>query len=241
MQELTLSDVGSIVASGNYGVCYEPIIDLNTMEVFAYEALSRFRCKYNNITPDVFFKTIHENIDLFFLVESLLKQFQLKHRIQGKKLFLNLDPDTCVHERHVEFWVHLFENNQDVIIEITENSDEENVEDIEEFIEWLDMYNLPYAYDDFGKPNSIYFASLLRKCQFIKLDIYFLRTIRTEVSYMETLRGIVLCAKLNKQYTVLEGVETLDDLEIARSVGVDYIQGYLFKDKFTTLWKQENR
>ena len=241
MHELTLSDVSSIAASGNYGVCYEPIIDVKTMEVFAYEALSRFKCKYNNITPDVFFKTIHKNIDLFFLVENLLKQFQLKHRIKGKKLFLNLDPDTCINEKHVEFWVHLFEKNQDVIIEITENSDEENVEDIKEFIEWLDMYNLPYAYDDFGKPNSIYFASLLNKCQYIKLDIYFLKTIRTQSSYKEILKGIILCAKLNKQYTILEGVETLEDLEIARSVGVDYIQGYLFKDKFTTVWNQENK
>jgi len=67
VHELTLSDVSSVIASGNYGVCYEPIIDLHTMEVFAYEALSRFKCKYNNITPDVFFKTIHKNIDLFFL------------------------------------------------------------------------------------------------------------------------------------------------------------------------------
>ena len=112
MHELTLSDVSSVIASGNYGVCYEPIIDLHTMEVFAYEALSRFRWKYNNITPDVFFKTIHQNIDLFFLVESLLKQFQLKHRINDKKLFLNLDPDTCVNERHVEFLVHLFKKHE---------------------------------------------------------------------------------------------------------------------------------
>ena len=240
MHELTISDVSSIMASGNYGVCYEPIINIKTMEIFAYEALSRFRYKNKNISPAVFFKCIHENIDLFFVIESTLKKFQLKHSIQDKNLFLNLDPDTCISERQVEFWIDLLQNKTNVTIEIIENSDEESIEHTKNFIEWLDMYNIPFAYDDFGKPNSIFFAFLLNQSSFIKLDIHFLRTIRTNESYLAILIGVVKYANKNNQFTILEGVETKEDLKVAQEAGVDYIQGYLFKDKFINVWNQEH-
>ena len=239
MENLTINDVSAIMASGNYGVSYEPIIDIKNMDIVAYEALSRFVYKGKNIAPNIFFKTIHENKNLFFYVESVLKKFQLKHRVINKKLFINLDPDICILENQIEFWVGLFQKHQDVTIEIIENSDEESVEDIEHFIEWMDMYKLSYAYDDFGKPNSLFFALLLEKSNYIKFDIHFLRTIKTQSSYIEILIGLVKYAKANFKYTILEGVETQKDLQIAKSAGVDYIQGYLFKNKFISIWNQE--
>ncbi len=240
MENLTINDVTSIMASCNYGVCYEPIIDLNDMSIVAYEALSRFTYKGKNIKPDIFFKILHNDINLFFYIESVLKKFQLENRVIDKKLFINLDPDICIGEYQIEFWVELFQKHQDVTIEIIENSDEENVEDIENFIEWMDMYQLSYAYDDFGKPNSLFFASLLDKSEYIKFDIHFLKTIKTKGSYIEILIGMVKFAKINLKYTILEGVETQKDLQIAKRAGVDYVQGYLFKDKFISIWNQEN-
>ncbi|MFT5661830.1 MAG: EAL domain-containing protein (putative c-di-GMP-specific phosphodiesterase class I) [Sulfurimonas sp.] len=240
MQNLSINDVSSIMASGNYGVSYEPIIDIKNMNIVAYEALSRFMYKDKNVTPDIFFKTIHENMNLFFYVESVLKKFQLKHRVIDKKLFINLDPDICIHENQIEFWVGLFQKHEDITIEIIENSDEESVEDIEHFIEWMDMYKLSYAYDDFGKPNSLFFSSLLEKSNYIKFDIHFLRSIKTQSSYIEILIGMVKYAKANFKYTILEGVETQKDLQIAKSAGVDYIQGYLFEDQFISIWNKEN-
>lgn len=236
MQSLTKGDITSIMASGNYGVCYEPIVNLATMQTIGYEALSRFRYKDNLISPNTFFKIAHEDIDFFFYVESVLKQFQLKHRIKDKKLFLNLDPDTCIQENQIEFWVELFQSYENIVIEIIENSDEENIEDVKHFMEWMDIYNLPYAYDDFGKPNSIFFALLLDKSDYLKLDIYFLQTIKVKPSYIEILRGMVKFAKANNKYTILEGVETEQDLQIAKDVGVDYIQGYFFKKEFISIW-----
>ena len=104
-----------------------------------------------------------------------------------------------------------------------------------EFIPFI-LPQLPYAYDDFGKPNSIFFASLLDKADYLKLDIYFLQTIKVQPSYIEILKGMVKFAKANNKYTILEGVETEQDLQIAKDIGVDYIQGYLFKSEFISIW-----
>jgi len=236
MTRLSKNDITSIMVSGNYGVCYEPIVKIEDMEIIGYEALSRFKYKNELVSPNSFFKVAHEDIDFFFYIESVLKQFQLKHRIRDKKLFLNLDPDICIQENQIEFWVEQFQSYEDIVVEIIENSDEESMEDVMHFMEWMDMYKLPYAYDDFGKPNSIFFTSLLDKSNYLKLDIYFLQTIKVQPSYMEILKGMVRFARLNNKYTILEGVETEDDLKIAKEAGVDYIQGYLFKPEFISIW-----
>jgi len=233
---LNNDDIVSIMAQGSYGVCYEPIIEIKSMSIIGYEALSRFRYKGELISPDVFFRTIHSNKELFFYVESILKKFQLKYRVQDRTLFLNLDPDVSINETEVEFWVELLGSYKDIVIEIIENSDEECVEDMENFMEWLEEYKLPFAYDDFGKPNTLFFASLLNRANYLKFDIYFLQTIQKEPSYIEVLRGMVKFAKLKGKKTILEGVEREEDLKIALEVGIDYVQGYLFKNEFISVW-----
>ena len=41
----------------------------------------------------------------------------------------------------------------------------------------------------------------------------------------------------NIKQTILEGVESELDLELAKEIGVDFVQGYLFKKEFITKWK----
>lgn len=230
--------ISSIMANETYGVCYEPIIDLKNMEIFAYEALSRFKNGHAIVSPYEFFKQIHQDIEFFFYVETILKNFQLKNRPIDKKLFLNLDPDVAIKDNHVSFWIDFFQETQDVVIEIIENSDEENAQDVENFMDWMDEYEIPYAYDDFAKPNSIYFTSLLCRADIIKLDIDVLMKIKQHPPYIEVIKGIVKYTQASSKKTILEGIEDENDLQIAKELGVDYIQGYMFKEKFINVWKK---
>jgi EAL domain-containing protein (putative c-di-GMP-specific phosphodiesterase class I) len=229
--------ITSIMSSEDFGVCYEPVINLKDMNIVGYEALSRFKIGGRLISPADFFRTIHEDIELFFYIETIIKKFQLDNRPEGKKLFLNLDPDIAIDPSHTSFWVKCFNKHKEIIIEIIENSDEESAQGIENFMDWMDEYNMPYAYDDYAKPNSMFFTSLLHRANTIKLDIDFLRTIRKNYSYIEIAKGVVNYANASSKYTVLEGVENKSDLELAKEIGVDFVQGYLFKSKFITKWK----
>ena len=103
-------------------------------------------------------------------------------------------------------------------------------------MDWMQINNIEYAYDDFGKPNSIFFNSLLETALYIKLDIHFLRSIKIDKNYIELLKGIISYARAKNKYTILEGVEDEDDLKIAKTLNTDYVQGYLFKEKFYTYW-----
>lgn len=225
-----------MMANNNFGVCYEPIVRVSDEYIIGYEALSRFKIRDRLCPPDKVFKIIHDDIELFYFIETILKRFQLLHRPKDKKLFLNIDPDVAVCPVHIESWVNFFQDAKDTVIEIIENSDEDSVEDVEHLMEWLDEYNLTYAYDDYGKANSMFFTTLLQNANVIKFDMGYLDIIKTDPLYIEVLKGSLNYAKAKKKMTILEGVETKEDFELAKSIGVEYVQGYLYKKEFIVQW-----
>ena len=230
--KLTKNIITSIMAHKDYSVCYEPIVELATMDIVGYEALSRFQYNAKPVTPDAFFKTIHQDLELFFYVESILKIHQVKNRPVGKKLFLNLDPDVAIVPNHIIYWVNFFSDKEDLVVEIIENSDEENMEGVEHFMDWMNEYKIEFAYDDYGKANSVFFDSLFHRANTIKLDMDFIKTIRTNRDYIEVAKGLALYTKSSNKSTVMEGIESEEDLKIAQEIGVDFVQGYLFRDEF---------
>jgi len=236
---LSEKDAKRIIDAGDFGVCYEPIIRLLDMSVYGYEALSRFKHKGEQLSPEIFFKSVHDNTSLFFSLEMELKKFQLHNAIEDKKLFLNFDPDICIEDKKIDLWFELLHPHKNVVVEVIENSDDESIDNVERFIQWLKKYDFPFAYDDYGKPNSLFFPMLLEQSSYIKLDIFFLHAIKKSLSYLEILKGIVEYSKKRGKNTILEGVETEEDLKIAQEVGIDCIQGYLFKSQFISIWNKD--
>ena len=237
--QLTKDIIISIIDNEDYGVCYEPIINVKNMEVFGYEASSRFTYEKKDIEADIFFRTVHEDLELFFDIESIIKSFQITHRPKDEKLFIKLDPDIAIKQTHMSHWIDLFSLNNNIVLEVIENSNDENVEHVENFIDWMSEYNIEFAYDDFLKPNCLFVDSLLKSASTIKLDINFIRTIRENKAYIEVAKGFVSYAHKSNKRTIMEGIESEADLEIAKEIGVDYVKGYLFKKKFITKWKDK--
>jgi EAL domain-containing protein (putative c-di-GMP-specific phosphodiesterase class I) len=64
-----------------------------------------------------------------------------------------------------------------------------------------------------------------------------LKRIKQHPPYIEVIKGIVNYAKKSSKKIILEGIEDSTDLKIAKTLEVDYIQGYMFKDKFINIWK----
>jgi len=227
-----MDDIVELIASHKFSTQYQAIVDSSTLETYAYEALARFSVNNKNIPPDTMFARCHKNLDIFFLLEVHIKKFQLNNRPKGYPLFLNLDPDICISEMQIRYWLNLFDNQKDIVIEIIENLDQANLEHVRLFIEWLEEYKIRFALDDFGKDGSLFSAELTKKSEYIKLDIDFLRHMKVDSSYIELLRGVVNFAKLSGKKTILEGVENKEDIELARLLKIDYIQGFYFKDRF---------
>lgn len=218
----------------NQSICteYQPIISVADRSVYAYEALARFRVNGSCIPPNEIFRLCHEDRDVLFLLEGMVKRKQLQHRPKGKKLFLNLDPDSFVKDTYKKFWVTLLSSAEDIVVEIIENSDEENVKEIEAFIVFLQKERILFAIDDFGKDDSLYSSKILTQAPVIKFDRGFVSNIWENPAFEAILKGFVTFAQSSAKVTVLEGIESEEDLAIAKRLGILYVQGYLFREQF---------
>jgi EAL domain-containing protein (putative c-di-GMP-specific phosphodiesterase class I) len=86
------------------------------------------------------------------------------------------------------------------------------------------------ALDDVGLGHSNYMMILECRPDYFKIDRYFVHGAKEDFYRQAVLKSVVQLAQPFKARVIAEGVETVDDLSVARSVGVDFAQGFLFKD-----------
>jgi EAL domain-containing protein (putative c-di-GMP-specific phosphodiesterase class I) len=114
-----------------------------------------------------------------------------------------------------------------LILEITETTALQNLDAAVEFAERLTRMGCRFALDDFGTG----FGSLLHlrrlPVTYLKIDSSFVRDVVRDPDDQAMVRGIVAIAKELGVLTVAEGIEDRETLDLVRSYGVDYAQGYL--------------
>ncbi|EEA04438.1 diguanylate phosphodiesterase [Burkholderia sp. H160] len=111
-----------------------------------------------------------------------------------------------------------------LIVEVTESAPVSAV-DGAAFVRRLKDLGVRVAVDDFGVGFS---ADAARMCEpdIIKVDRSFLRRVRQGSFTAAELNRLVRAARRIAPLLVIEGVETADDVLIARNAGVEWIQGY---------------
>lgn len=111
-----------------------------------------------------------------------------------------------------------------LIVEITESAPVSPI-DARAFVRRLRALGVRVAVDDFGVGFS---ADAVRVSapDIIKLDRSFMRRIRQGTFTVDQLGRLVRMARHVAPVIVIEGVETADDVRIARDAGVQWIQGY---------------
>lgn len=227
---VTLEVIKNILKGKQYFCEYQPFICTKTNKVEAYEALSRFHYSNQYIAPDIIFHKCHNDIELFFHLESKMKEYQFKHRIKEKTLFINFDPHILLYIKGINKIFKLFSEQQDFVIELVENSN--MAVNIKKLVQIFEQYEYSFAVDDFFKENSMVSTYLLNNCEYLKLDKDILRELKRNDSFIYIVDGIVKFAHSLNKKVVLEGVETKEDIEIAKQRNIDLMQGFYFKDQF---------
>jgi CheY-like chemotaxis protein len=83
------------------------------------------------------------------------------------------------------------------------------------------------ALDDVGVGHSNYQMIIDARPDYFKIDRQFVRASCGDPSRQAVLESVVQLASKLDAYTVAEGVETEEDLETVRRLGVDFVQGHL--------------
>jgi len=204
---------------------------------YSYEILIRMWDKDNNfIPPDNFLPTaqryqqMHE-IDIWVLWTYLetvtqnpshIEKLHSAHINLAGSSLTNPDFQAKVKEAvtHFSFPWHKLE------LEVTETSAVGNFAKANEFILWLKNVGIGLALDDFGTGMASFEYLKSMPFDVVKIDGSFVKDMHTDPTDKAVIKYIHEIAELNNQETVAEYVETQEDLDALREIGITYGQGY---------------
>lgn len=221
----------------DYGVEYQPIVQLDNQEIFAFEALARFFDQQNQkIRPDIVYAALHQSPLSLFQVEYQQKKIQLDHAPRQWPTFVNLDQDSYFSsgdQQPNNPFIKLFREYKDldIVVELIENSEINDAVMSLAMIDNLSKTGIKTAIDDVFDPLSMISTSVIQLVNFIKLDKYVVNN-KHQADFLILVECFIDYAHKAGKKVILEGVETTEDLLFARQLNVDFVQGFLYRDKF---------
>jgi EAL domain-containing protein (putative c-di-GMP-specific phosphodiesterase class I) len=224
-----------LVIEGQVRSVYEPIVEVETRTVFGYEALARGPEGTELYAPGKLFAMASEQ-DLLFQLDCLCRRSALdgaRDFPRGAKLFVNVRP-TCIHDP--SFRAEALDRTladcqlspSDVVFEISEQESIENFAIFREVRDYYGKLGFQIALDDTGAGYASLEAVMELAPDFIKVDRAFVAGIDEDCARQEVLRALQSLAQQIGAQIVGEGLDTLEELETLRALGIPYGQGWLF-------------
>ncbi|MFZ2724951.1 MAG: bifunctional diguanylate cyclase/phosphodiesterase [Methylococcaceae bacterium] len=234
---LYAEELREALSQGRITPYYQPIIDCQTGEVFANEALARMK------TPEgVIINAGHfiETIDKYGLTRELDKAILTKaltasrdHKLitgNPARVFLNLSPQE-IQERGIlsfaeELCTQLALPPSCVVFELLERDAIGDMSHMGRFLSNIRDKGFAFALDDFGSGyNSFHYLRELH-FEYVKIDGAFVSNILNSRIDRALVRNLShLCQDLGI-LTVAEFVESIETLDMLRDMGINYAQGY---------------
>lgn len=206
---------------------YQPLIDLETGRVVGFECLSRFPAVPRQ-GPDAWFAEAASagvGIDLELrAVERAFKAFDvLPERVY---LAANLSPNAILSGK----LAMLLDNRPlaRVVLELTEHETITEYQKVSETLRPLRDRGVRIAVDDAGAGYASFRHILRLQPDYIKLDRSLISNIQTDPALRALATALIRFASETGSKIVAEGVETREELETLRELGVKKAQGYYF-------------
>ena len=212
---------------------FQPLVDLRSHQVIAYEALSRGPAGSPLQRPDLLFEAARDLgrvMELDWACRAAALQAALESKMgQGVTLFMNVEPDVLGSPvpDDLQFVQRMAERSLRVILEVTERALTVRPAELLRALEWARERWWGVALDDVGaNPDSLALMPFV-KPDVIKLDFRFLheqpsaelRRIMDVVHAESSRTGAVILA---------EGIETEENLQHALALGATMGQGWYF-------------
>ncbi len=232
------NDMAKALKNREFVLHYQPYFDAKTNRIKGAEALLRWK-KNNKIIPPMEFIPYLEETGMISSVEDWIieevsnkqKQWESKN-IKPIPISINISPVSFAKQDFTEVFISdikTYKANPELInIEIIERLFIENLENSKKTLETLKKSGFHLSIDDFGTGYSSlsYLSSL--PIDYIKIDISFVRKILIDNNTKAVVKAIISLSKDINMKTIAEGVETKEQLELLKTLGCDYVQGYLF-------------
>ena len=230
------TEIARLVENGEIRTVFQPIVGAKYGRTLGYEALSRGPVGHRLERPDLLLAAA-DRAGLSSLVQwEMLRLARLRaaERLNSpdRLLFVNA-PDT-------RFW-------PDARVEVADGGTKLWPWDrlVSEVSERTPIVNLPavweardrgrdrgirYALDDVGAGNAGLAALALLAPDYVKIDMAIIRDCHRDQTKQAVIAGLVQYALRSEAMVIAEGVETSQELSVVRSLGVEWIQGFLIAE-----------
>lgn len=235
--DLRLESTIELVESQRFGVEYQPIVAVASGEIIAFEALARFYDAAGKPVPTIdVFETLHSHPDLLVNTELALKKLQIDNAPGEYRLFLNLDPHAvdCDASSPCELMSHILNCQQDVVVELIENSDIHEARMSMLIHDVLTSQGIETALDDIGADHALLSLDILLRVNYLKLDRSWLEKIQ-QPHYLQMFKALLGFARDSGKKSVLEGIEKEHQLELAKKSAIPLVQGFLYRPRFKSV------
>ena len=259
-EQFVLNNIDKAMDDGNIVVFFQPKFDLQANEVCGAEALVRWKDpKKGMISPGAFIPAL-ENNGLITKLDKYMWDRTARHLAEWCRQGLNpypvsiniskvdlLEPDL---PEYIEAIVRKYQIPHDIFqLEITESAYVDGSVDVTSILKSFKNKGFTILMDDFGSGYSS--LNTLREfpIDVIKIDLKFLTNFNNGAEGDKgrtIIESIVSMAKRLNLGIVVEGTETIEQVNFVKSIGCETAQGYYFSkpipaDDYIDLIKQNRK
>jgi EAL domain-containing protein (putative c-di-GMP-specific phosphodiesterase class I) len=235
------NDLRKAVADHAFEVYYQPIVDVSTGRIAAFEALARWRHPQRGLVGPLEFIALAEETGLIMPIGHAVLRAGCRQLAEWRRTFGSAAPDgVCVNVSSRQFLdAGLAATIEEILaatgldasylkLEVTESAFIGDVDAARATVERLQRIGIEWSLDDFGTGYSS--LSHLHRLQLdtIKVDRSFVLRMGDGDEGLEMVRAIVALGHNLGMDVVAEGVETESQLTALRALGCEFCQGFLF-------------
>jgi EAL domain-containing protein (putative c-di-GMP-specific phosphodiesterase class I)/FixJ family two-component response regulator len=219
------------VQEGLLTTVFQPVVNLETLAVVGYEALSRGPAGSELENPEVMFE-LARDFDLVWDLEALCIENvrpALAEVCARGFLFFNLESHFIqqLQQRGTEVFEPFFRCNQNIVIEVTERSAIRDYRTFRRALHELKQLGFRIAIDDCGSGYATLEAVAELKPDYLKVGHSLLHGLETDTIRRRLVELVARAADTIGARTIAEAIETEEQLRVCRELGIQEGQGYL--------------
>lgn len=239
-QRQLATELAYALENEEFYLLYQPIYSCFHDHIVSFEALMRWKSPtLGTISPVKFIPLLEESDKIIDVGRWLIYQVSEQVLIWESEGYDNFTVALNVSTKQLQDDSFLSDvkqmlsetgvNPNRLVFEVTESVVVQDIDQTYNILESLNELGIKTAIDDFGTGYSS--LSILKNLpfQYMKLDRVFVMEVLSDDGVSEAiLRSLIKIANSLDLVTITEGVETLDQLKVLRTLGTHRIQGYYF-------------
>ncbi|MDH4099287.1 MAG: EAL domain-containing protein [Nitrospirota bacterium] len=223
------------IAGNRFEPWFQPILDLRDNRIHHFEALARmYNADGTLVMPYEFIDTAEKFGLVNAIDRAITKKTMARQALNGNgekiSFGMNLSGKNLGDTEFLAFLRNAIEETGadpgSLIFEITETAAVHDLDKAIKFLGELRQLGCRFALDDFGVGFNSFLYLRELTVDYIKIDGSFIRKVHENANDRLFVKAIVEVARGLGIKTIAEFVENGEILELVRSLGVDYAQGY---------------